>query len=85
MKYHLITYGCQMNTADSEEMAQPLRNRGFTATADPSQADIIPAILEPTAVPFACSFSTAPMAMNSSARGAPNSSATTSLADPPKP
>jgi tRNA-2-methylthio-N6-dimethylallyladenosine synthase len=41
MKYHLITYGCQMNTADSEEMAQPLIERGFTATADPRQADII--------------------------------------------
>jgi hypothetical protein len=31
MKYHLITYGCQMNTADSAEMAQPLQSRGFTA------------------------------------------------------
>src|SRR6185369_686317 len=41
MKYHLITYGCQMNTADSEEMAQPLKGRGFLATADPDQADII--------------------------------------------
>jgi tRNA-2-methylthio-N6-dimethylallyladenosine synthase len=41
MKYHLITYGCQMNTADSAEMAQPLQSRGFTATGDASQADII--------------------------------------------
>jgi tRNA-2-methylthio-N6-dimethylallyladenosine synthase len=41
MKYHLITYGCQMNTADSEEMAQPLRDRGFIATANPEQADVI--------------------------------------------
>ena len=31
MKYHLITYGCQMNTADSEEMARPLESRGFVA------------------------------------------------------
>jgi tRNA-2-methylthio-N6-dimethylallyladenosine synthase len=30
-----------MNTADSAEMAQPLQSRGFTATGDPSQADII--------------------------------------------
>jgi hypothetical protein len=30
MKYHLITYGWQMNTADSEEMAQPLIERGIT-------------------------------------------------------
>src|SRR5690242_14414632 len=41
MKYHLITYGCQMNTADSEEMAQPLKDQGFTQTADPQQADVI--------------------------------------------
>jgi tRNA A37 methylthiotransferase MiaB len=38
MKYHIITYGCQMNTADSEEMAQPLKERGFLATADPQTA-----------------------------------------------
>ncbi len=30
-----------MNTADSEEMAQPLQDRGFIATADPAKADII--------------------------------------------
>src|ERR1700730_887672 len=41
MKYHLISYGCQMNTADSLEMAQPLKNRGFEATPDKEQADII--------------------------------------------
>jgi len=41
MKYHLITYGCQMNTADAQEMAQPLRSRGLLATADPEAADII--------------------------------------------
>jgi len=41
VKYHLIPYGCQMNTADSAEMAQPHQNRGFTATADPAQADVI--------------------------------------------
>jgi tRNA-2-methylthio-N6-dimethylallyladenosine synthase len=41
VKYHLITYGCQMNTADSEEMAQPLAGRGFTATARLSDADIV--------------------------------------------
>jgi len=41
MKYHLITYGCQMNTADSTEMAQPLKDRGMIATGDPAQADII--------------------------------------------
>src|SRR5262245_20890160 len=41
MKYYLITYGCQMNTADSEEMAQPLKGRGLVATGDMRQADII--------------------------------------------
>src|SRR5437660_1304315 len=41
MKYHLITYGCQMNTADSEEMSQPLASRGFTATPHIQDADIV--------------------------------------------
>jgi tRNA-2-methylthio-N6-dimethylallyladenosine synthase len=41
MKYHLITYGCQMNTADSEEMAQPLKDRGFLATSRLHDADIV--------------------------------------------
>ncbi len=41
MKYHLITYGCQMNTADSQEMARPLEARGFLPTADIDQADVI--------------------------------------------
>jgi tRNA-2-methylthio-N6-dimethylallyladenosine synthase len=41
MKYHFITYGCQMNTADAQEMAQPLLARGLVATADPQDADII--------------------------------------------
>ncbi len=41
MKYHLITYGCQMNTADSEEMAQPLVGRGFTATGNIQDADVV--------------------------------------------
>src|SRR5438552_3757646 len=41
MKYHLITYGCQMNTADSEEMAQPLKDRGFQATGLLQDADIV--------------------------------------------
>jgi tRNA-2-methylthio-N6-dimethylallyladenosine synthase len=41
MKYHLITYGCQMNTADSEEMAQPLESRGFRQTAQLQEADVV--------------------------------------------
>src|SRR5438132_9277532 len=41
MKYMLLTYGCQMNTADSEEMAQPLQDRGFTQTSDVERADVV--------------------------------------------
>ncbi len=41
MKYHLITYGCQMNVADSEEMAQPLRERGLVRTLEPDDADVL--------------------------------------------
>jgi tRNA-2-methylthio-N6-dimethylallyladenosine synthase len=41
MNYFIYSYGCQMNTADSEEMAQPLKERGFTATTDKNQADVI--------------------------------------------
>jgi tRNA-2-methylthio-N6-dimethylallyladenosine synthase len=37
----LLTYGCQMNTADSEEMARPLEARGFLPTADLQRADIV--------------------------------------------
>lgn len=39
--YFIITYGCQMNTADSGEMAQPLKERGLVATGRPEDADII--------------------------------------------
>jgi hypothetical protein len=41
MRYHVITYGCQMNTADSEEMSQPLASRGFTSTPHLQDADIV--------------------------------------------
>src|SRR5258708_4000888 len=41
MKYMFITYGCQMNTADSEEMPRPLAARGFEPTSDLQQADIV--------------------------------------------
>src|ERR1700690_978552 len=41
MKYHLITYGCQMNTADSLEMAQPLKHRGFISTPEIGEADVV--------------------------------------------
>src|SRR5437879_5372772 len=41
MKYMFLTYGCQMNVADSEEMSRPLAARGFEPTADIQQADIV--------------------------------------------
>lgn len=41
VKYHLITYGCQMNTADSQEMAQPLKDRGLVATNHLQEADLV--------------------------------------------
>jgi tRNA-2-methylthio-N6-dimethylallyladenosine synthase len=39
--YHITTFGCQMNKADSERMAGILENMGFEWSEDPNQADII--------------------------------------------
>ena len=39
--YHIITYGCQMNVADSERMAHQLEEVGYVETADVDQADLI--------------------------------------------
>lgn len=40
-KYHLITYGCQMNKSDSERMAALLEGVGYAPTAAPEEADFI--------------------------------------------
>ncbi|NEU29293.1 tRNA (N6-isopentenyl adenosine(37)-C2)-methylthiotransferase MiaB [bacterium LRH843] len=40
-KYLIRTYGCQMNTHDSEQMAGLLDAMGFEATADTLDADVI--------------------------------------------
>jgi tRNA-2-methylthio-N6-dimethylallyladenosine synthase len=40
-RYHITTFGCQMNKADSERMAGILDDMGLTATADPNDADVI--------------------------------------------
>ncbi|MBD2654621.1 tRNA (N6-isopentenyl adenosine(37)-C2)-methylthiotransferase MiaB [Synechocystis sp. FACHB-383] len=40
-RYHIITFGCQMNKADSERMAGILDNLGMTYTDDPNQADLV--------------------------------------------
>ncbi len=39
--YHIITFGCQMNKADSERMAGILERLGYRWVEDPNQADLI--------------------------------------------
>jgi tRNA-2-methylthio-N6-dimethylallyladenosine synthase len=39
--YHLITFGCQMNEADSRSLAALLEAHGYRAAADPADADLI--------------------------------------------
>lgn len=39
--YHITTFGCQMNKADSERMAGILENMGFEWSEDPNSADLI--------------------------------------------
>ena len=41
MRLHVVTFGCQMSVADGEELATPLKGRGFTAVADADTADAI--------------------------------------------
>ena len=40
-KYNIVTFGCQMNKADSERMAGVLENMGFEAAEDPFLADLV--------------------------------------------
>jgi tRNA-2-methylthio-N6-dimethylallyladenosine synthase len=40
-RYHITTFGCQMNKADSERMAGILENMGFECSDDPNQANVI--------------------------------------------
>jgi len=40
-RYHITTFGCQMNKADSERMAGILENMGFEWSEDPNQAELI--------------------------------------------
>lgn len=39
--YHITTFGCQMNKADSERMAGVLENMGFQWSEDVNEADLI--------------------------------------------
>ncbi|MBD2250694.1 tRNA (N6-isopentenyl adenosine(37)-C2)-methylthiotransferase MiaB [Nostoc parmelioides] len=40
-RYHITTFGCQMNKADSERMAGILEDMGFEFSEDPNNADLI--------------------------------------------
>ncbi|MDL2251331.1 tRNA (N6-isopentenyl adenosine(37)-C2)-methylthiotransferase MiaB [Odoribacter sp. OttesenSCG-928-J03] len=40
-KFHIETYGCQMNVADSEVVAAILKENGFEYTKEKTEADII--------------------------------------------
>jgi tRNA-2-methylthio-N6-dimethylallyladenosine synthase len=39
--YHITTFGCQMNKADSERMAGILEEMGFAYSEDPNEADLV--------------------------------------------
>jgi tRNA-2-methylthio-N6-dimethylallyladenosine synthase len=41
MKYHIITYGCQMNKSDSERISGILNGLGFKNTSNPNNADLV--------------------------------------------
>jgi len=41
MKYHIITFGCQMNKADSERIVMILENKGYLPASRESEADLI--------------------------------------------
>lgn len=40
MQYHIWTFGCQMNTADSQHLASELERIGYRAATNPDDADI---------------------------------------------
>ena len=40
-RYHITTFGCQMNKADSERMAGILEEMGLLFTEDPNEADVV--------------------------------------------
>ncbi|MCJ8278559.1 MAG: tRNA (N6-isopentenyl adenosine(37)-C2)-methylthiotransferase MiaB, partial [Rivularia sp. ALOHA_DT_140] len=40
-QYHIITFGCQMNKADSERMGGILEDMGFEWSEDQNDADIV--------------------------------------------
>jgi tRNA-2-methylthio-N6-dimethylallyladenosine synthase len=40
-KYHITTFGCQMNKNDSERLSRVLEHMGLSSVAKPEQADVI--------------------------------------------
>ena len=40
-RYHITTFGCQMNKADSERMAGIIEDMGFEWSEDPNNADLV--------------------------------------------
>jgi len=40
-KYHIITYGCQMNKSDSERLATKLEKKGYSPALKIEQADLV--------------------------------------------
>jgi len=41
MKYHIITYGCQMNKSDSERIATQLEKKGYQLARQLKEADLV--------------------------------------------
>jgi tRNA-2-methylthio-N6-dimethylallyladenosine synthase len=41
MKYHIITYGCQMNKSDSEKIAAQLEEKGYQPVQKTEEADLV--------------------------------------------
>ena len=41
MKYHIITFGCQMNKSDSERIAATLKDIGYKSASSILEADLV--------------------------------------------
>src|SRR4030042_903733 len=41
MKYFLVTFGCQMNTSDSEKIAEVFKNSGHQSASNIKEADLV--------------------------------------------
>lgn len=41
LKYYIITYGCQINTSDSERIATLLEKKGYKRSTKPTTADLV--------------------------------------------